>query len=163
VDRLDWNSSIGGTPALLACIPGLGEKTLWAWRDRGRVEPRGRGTGHRLEWTAADALRLSVRQEFSRLNILPAHAEHVWTHVAEGMIHWQTMPGPLPDVSLILCIDPQTGGLVVRLFKEADEDGAGLDHRGAPPVFVVFRVARFIERVAARIEHMRATRSGAAA
>ena len=151
MDRLDWTAPIGGTAALLACIPGLSEKTLWAWRDRGHVEPRGRGTGNRLEWTGADVLKLSVRQEFSRLNILPGHAAHIWSYVEEGMIHWETMPGPLPDRSVILAVEPQTGSLVVRSFLESDEDAADLDHRGAPPVFVVFRVARFIERVAVRI------------
>jgi hypothetical protein len=112
-------------------------------------------------------LEIATRVELSRLGVLPEHAHLVWRHVQDGMVHHHTLlaGSAMPEMAAILCVEPQTGQIVVRLFDEAaDEDaanGSHLDQPGAPLVFVIFRLSRFIQRTATRIQHVQHYRAEA--
>jgi hypothetical protein len=148
---IDWLAPVGGTDALLRCIPGLRADRVRQWQCRDRVVRRGTGTGRAMIWHAEDVLELTLRFEMVRLGALPEKTATVWL-LAKARLLARMYPSPqnsAPRV-LLLAADPATGEVVSRWATEGGDDD-GLDRPGAPATLVCIRIDAMIDQVAERI------------
>jgi hypothetical protein len=147
---LNWRARLCGTADLLKLVPGLRREAFW--NRKRAVEgaaPAHVGSGQDAEWTGEDLLEATTLHELARLGVVRSDAWRIWLMVRKQMI-LRHAGGPIPTRSVILA-SANDGVIVAREYDEADDDGAGLDHPGAPVVFVVVRIGELIARVEGRI------------
>lgn len=148
---INWLAPVGGTDALLRCIPGLRADRVRQWQCRDRVVRRGTGTGRAMIWHAEDVLELTLRFEMVRLGALSEMTAKVWL-LAKARLAARMYPSPhdrAPNV-LLLAADPATGAVVSWWATQGGEDD-GLDRPDAPAILICIRIDAMIDQVASRI------------
>lgn len=147
---INWTKPIGGTEQLLNLVPGLVREVFWKRQRAIKGEaPSKVGTGRAAAWTAEDALQAATLHEMANLGVMLSESWRVWLMVREAMILRQ-VGGPRSATGAILACNSK-GEVLLREFDGADPTSAGLDHRGAPAVFVVVRIGQLIDRIEGRI------------
>jgi hypothetical protein len=147
---IDWRAPVGRSAKVLRCIPTLNPETFKKWRQRDKFSRRG-ATPQGTVWHAHDVLEIAAAAEVSGLSMLHSKQYFIWLQVQKRMFAREhPMPRETYDHAFALYLDA-IGSLCCREFRESDPSGLNLDHPEAPESFVVFRVDRFIDRIAARI------------
>ncbi len=153
--NFNWAAPVGGTAELLACIPGLKPDTFRKWQQRDRLTRRGDlGPGHRKVWHAEDVLEAAIAFECSAFPMLQDEPLLARSLAQTGMVvRMYPKPGAVLDRLLVFYREAASGRICYRDFKESDGAAIDLafDSPEAPDVFLMFRVDRFIDRLAERI------------
>ena len=128
--RIDWRAAVGGTPALLQCVPGLKAARLRKWMQRDRMTRRGMGTGNKITWHAEDVAEIALRFEVAHLGVLADKDAMLWLSL-KSRITARMYPNPYdrePKLAFV-AVKPATGELLLRWCGETDEADLGMKLR----------------------------------
>jgi hypothetical protein len=150
--RINWLAAVGGTPALLQCVPGLKAARLRKWMQRDRMTRRGAGTGNKIIWHAEDVAEIALRFEVAHLGALADKDAMLWFSL-KSRITARMFPSAHdrePKLAFV-AVKPASGELLLRWCDETDEADGGFDRDNAPSTVVVIRIDHLLDRVAERI------------
>lgn len=143
---------------VLACVPGLGRDAFGQWVKRGVVSlsNSGRGRGPKANYSASDIVQVATIYEIARQGILASKAAIIWQMVVYPQLLTRRYGLGMSDAVAFLHIHPDTDELMAAVYsRENPPPEDHLDAPGAPDVFVIFQVDRFISRMFGRMARLK--------